>query len=78
LLVEQVLATIPVEEYDLDAARAHALLLAHVRRSGLPRRAHDLIVAATASTRERAVLTADDSGFSDLPSVEVHVLPRQR
>jgi tRNA(fMet)-specific endonuclease VapC len=37
LLVEQVLATIPVEEYDLDAARAHALLLAHVRRAGRPR-----------------------------------------
>jgi tRNA(fMet)-specific endonuclease VapC len=57
LRVEQVLATIPVEEYDLDAARAHALLLAHVHRSGRPRGAHDLIIAATAITRERAVLT---------------------
>jgi tRNA(fMet)-specific endonuclease VapC len=76
LLVEQVLATIPVEEYDLDAARAHAFLLAHVRRSGRSRAAHDLIIAATAVTRERAVLTADESGFSDLPGVDVRVLQR--
>lgn len=78
LLVEQVLATIPVEEYDLDAARAHAVLLAHVRRSGRPRGAHDLIIAATAITQERAVLTADGAGFSDLPGVEVRLLPAPR
>jgi tRNA(fMet)-specific endonuclease VapC len=76
LLVEQVLVTIPIEEYDLDAARAHAALLAHVRRTGRPRGAHDLIIAATAITRERAVLTADESGFSKLPGVDVRVLQR--
>jgi tRNA(fMet)-specific endonuclease VapC len=78
LLVEQVLATIPVEEYDLDAARAHASLLAHVRRTGRPRGAHDLIIAATAITRERAVLTADESGFADLPGVDVRFLSADR
>jgi tRNA(fMet)-specific endonuclease VapC len=44
--VEDVLGTIPVEEYDLEVARAHAGLLAHVRRSGKPCGAHDLIIAA--------------------------------
>lgn len=54
--VDTVLATIPVEEYcTVDVARAHARLLAHVRRAGRPRRAHDLIIAATALTAARTV-----------------------
>jgi tRNA(fMet)-specific endonuclease VapC len=32
-LVESVVATIPVEDYDLDVARSHAQLLAHAQRS---------------------------------------------
>jgi predicted nucleic acid-binding protein len=49
--IDTVLATIPVEEYTVDVARAHARLLAHVRRAGQPRGAHDLIIAATALHR---------------------------
>jgi tRNA(fMet)-specific endonuclease VapC len=52
--VEDVLGAIPVEEYDLEVARAHASLLAHVRRSDKPRGAHDLIIAATAATSRAA------------------------
>jgi tRNA(fMet)-specific endonuclease VapC len=70
-LVEAVLAEIPIEDYDLEVARSHALLLAHVRRSGRVRGAHDLIIAATALARERVVVTADRSGFSELPGVAV-------
>jgi tRNA(fMet)-specific endonuclease VapC len=70
-LVESVLATIPVEDYDLDAARSHAQLLAHARRSGRRRGAHDLVIAATALARHRTVVTADRGGFSDLPGVAV-------
>jgi tRNA(fMet)-specific endonuclease VapC len=55
--VDTVLATIPVEEYTVDVARAHARLLAHVRRAGQPRGAHDLIIAATALTTARTVVT---------------------
>jgi len=69
--VEDVLATIPVEEYDLDVARAHARLLAHVRRTGTPRGAHDLIIAATATATGRTVVTADATGFEQLPDVAV-------
>jgi tRNA(fMet)-specific endonuclease VapC len=72
-LVEAVLAGIPIEDYDLEVARSHALLLGHVRRSGRARGAHDLIIAATALTRERVVVTADQSGFSELPGVAVRV-----
>jgi tRNA(fMet)-specific endonuclease VapC len=69
--VEAVLETIPVEDYDLEVARAHAGLLAHVRREGRPRGAHDLLVAATALARGRAVVTTDAAGFAGLPGVEV-------
>ena len=67
--VTRVLATIPAEPYDVDVARAHARLLAHARRSGRPRGAHDLIIAATALARGRTIVTADTTGFSDLPGV---------
>jgi tRNA(fMet)-specific endonuclease VapC len=66
--VEDVLGTIPVEEYDLEVARAHAGLLAHVRRSGKPCGAHDLIIAATAAATGRSVVTLDVHGFEDLPA----------
>lgn len=69
--VEALLDAIPVEDYDLEAARAHAALLAHVRREGRPRGAHDLLVAATAVARGRIVVTADAAGFAGLPGVEV-------
>jgi tRNA(fMet)-specific endonuclease VapC len=70
-LVDSVVATIPVEDYDLDVARSHAQLLAHVQRSGRRRGAHDLVMAATALARDRIVVTADRGGFADLPGVAV-------
>lgn len=69
--VDAVLAVIPIEDYDLEVARAHARLLAYTRHSGRPRGAHDLIVAATASARAGIVVTADTSGFDGLPGVDV-------
>ena len=69
--VESILATMPVEAYDLDVAHVHARLLAHVRRAGRARGAHDLIIAATALARDRVVVTADARGFEDLPGVVV-------
>jgi tRNA(fMet)-specific endonuclease VapC len=67
--VAEILEVIPVEAYDLDVARAHAQLLAHVRRSGRPRGAHDLIIAATAVARERLVVSGDPNAFEDLPGL---------
>jgi tRNA(fMet)-specific endonuclease VapC len=69
--VEEVLSSIPIEPYDLSVARAHASLLAHTRRSGHPRGAHDLLIAATALTYDRTVISADSAGFADLPGVAV-------
>jgi len=70
--VDEVLATIPTVDYDLDVARAHAELLAHARRTGSPRGAHDLIIAATAKTTTRIIVSADAGAFVDLPGVAHH------
>lgn len=67
--VAAVFGAIPIEVYDLRVATAHAALLAHTRREGRPRGAHDLIIAATARARGREVLSADIAGFEDLPRV---------
>ncbi len=69
--VRSVLDTIPIEVYDLSVARAHAHLLAHVRRAGRPRGAHDLIIAATAVATDRIVVSADNRAYADLPGVSV-------
>jgi len=64
-----VLETIPIEDYDIHVARTHAALLAHVRRTGRPRGAHALIIAATAATSDRLVVSTDSSAFAELPGV---------
>lgn len=69
--VDDVVAAIPVLSYDLDVAAAHAELLVAVRRKGVPRGAHDLIIAATARAANRTVVTADTTAFRDLPDVSV-------
>lgn len=67
--VAAVLDAVSVDVYDLSVAEAHAALLAHVRRKGTPRGAHDLIIAATARARERQVVSLDQRGFAELPGV---------
>jgi tRNA(fMet)-specific endonuclease VapC len=69
--VRDVLRTIPIEPYDLEVAKAHAQLLAHARRTGQARGAHDLIIAATALATRRMVVTGDVAGFAGLPGVAV-------
>jgi len=69
--VTAVLDAVAIEPYDLQVAEAHAALLAHVRRKGSPRGAHDLIIAATARARERKVVSLDRGGFDKLPGVSV-------
>jgi tRNA(fMet)-specific endonuclease VapC len=69
--VEAFFDSVAIERYDLAVARSHARLFAHARRTGRPRQAHDLIVAATASTHGRTVITLDPRVFEDLPGVVV-------
>lgn len=69
-LVDDLLSAMPIEPYGHGTARAHARLLAHVKRTGKPRGAHDLIIAATAVATGRSVLTSDSAAnWTELPEV---------
>lgn len=72
--VEAILATFAVLDFDLAASRHHARLAAETRRTGRPRGAHDLLIAATASATGRTVVTTDATGFADLTGVTARVL----
>jgi tRNA(fMet)-specific endonuclease VapC len=75
--LEEVLQVVPVLEYDEDVAGHYAELLAHVRRVGEPRGAHDLLLAATALSSGRTIVTTDENArFSDLPGVDARVVGR--
>ncbi len=69
--VDDVVETVPILLYDLDVATAHAELLVAVRRQGVPRGAHDLIIAATAKASNRTLVTPDTGAFKNLPDVSV-------
>lgn len=69
--VDLALTVLPVIGYDVDVAVAHAELLAYVRRSGTPRGAHHLTIAATGLATGRTIVTADRAAFDSLPGVEV-------
>src|ERR1022692_1484971 len=59
-----------VLDYTQATAAQHGRLLAHVRRSGAPRGAHDLIIAAHAAETGRTILSRDAKArFGDLPGV---------
>lgn len=63
-------SAIDVLEYTESTAAHHARLIAHVRRRGAPRGAHDLIIAAHAAETDRVVLSRDAAArFGDLPGV---------
>lgn len=67
--VDAIIEALPIIAYDGDVAFEHAELLAAVRAQGLPRGAHDLLIAATARATNRTVVTADQAAFIDLPGV---------
>ncbi|QCB94484.1 PIN domain-containing protein [Cellulomonas shaoxiangyii] len=63
-------SAITVLDYTERTAAEHARLLAHVRRSGVPRGAHDLVIAAHAVEHGRAIASHDlRARFGDLPGV---------
>lgn len=70
--VEDVEESIEVLPYARSTAAEHAALLDHVRRTGKPRGAHDLIIAAHARQTGRRVVSLDvKARFGDLPGVGV-------
>ena len=63
-------SAVDVLDYTQATAAHHGRLLARVRRSGSPRGAHDLIIAAHAAETGRMILSRDAKArFGDLPGV---------
>lgn len=63
-------SVVDVLAYTDATAAHHARLMAHVRRAGTPRGAHDLIIAAHAAETGRTVVTRDiKASFAGLPGV---------
>ena len=61
---------VEVLDYTENTAIEHARLIAHVRRSGQPQGAHDLLIAAHAAQTGRTILTFDAKArFDDLPGI---------
>jgi tRNA(fMet)-specific endonuclease VapC len=65
-----VLERVEIIALDLEVARHQAVLLAHSRREGKPRGAHDLQTAATARATGRTLITTGATAVSGLPGVE--------
>jgi predicted nucleic acid-binding protein len=64
-------SAVEVLEYTEATAACHARLIAHARRTGTARGAHDLIIAAHAAQTDRTVLSFDAKArFGDLPGVK--------
>jgi tRNA(fMet)-specific endonuclease VapC len=72
--VDDVVRALDIVDYDVHVAEAHAELLVAVRSQGRPRGAHDLIIAASALATDRDVVSADSSGFRDLPGVRTRIV----
>lgn len=65
-----IMSVVNVLDYTDTTATHHAKLIAHVRRMGTPRGAHDLIIAAHATETGRTIMSHDaNARFSDLPDV---------
>lgn len=64
------LQAIEVLDYTENTAVAHGRLIAFVRRAGLTRGAHDLVIAAHAAETGRILMSRDAAArFGDLPGV---------
>jgi tRNA(fMet)-specific endonuclease VapC len=69
--VESILAAVPVLDFDLLAARAHARLWANLAKAGSDVGPHDRIVAATAISLGWRVATANARHFDRIPGLDV-------
>jgi tRNA(fMet)-specific endonuclease VapC len=65
-----IMSAVDVLDYTQATAAHHGRLLAHARRSGTPRGAHDLIIAAHAAETGRTIMSRDAKArFGNLPGV---------
>ena len=65
------MAELPVIAFDLTVARVHASLWAGLAKRGVAVGERDLMIAATAITRDYAVATRDARSFPKIPGLKV-------
>ena len=68
---EAILSAMAVLPFDLPADQHYAELRWHLTRRGAPIGPNDLLIAAHARALDLAVVTANDSEFRRVPSLEV-------
>lgn len=69
--VNTLLDRIPVIAFDLPIARVHAMLSADLAERGSAIGAHDLLIAATAMTRDYTVATRDMRSFPRIDGLRI-------
>jgi tRNA(fMet)-specific endonuclease VapC len=69
--VEQILERLPIEPFDIAAARVHARLGAELAAKGVAIGSHDLIIAATAVSIDFDVITRDLRSFPRITGLTV-------
>ena len=72
--VEGLLAQLPVVAFDLMVARTHASLWADLAKRGTAVGERDLMIAATAITKDYALLTRDERSFPKIPGLRMRSL----
>lgn len=73
--VEALLSAVPVIPITLTVARIFGEIDASLRAAGLPIPTSDLLIAATALSRDDDVVTGDTRHFARVPGLAVQVLP---
>ncbi len=69
--VEAMLEDVLILPVDLNVARVHAELWAHLNMAGQTTGAHDLLIAATALARGYGVMTDNIRDFEKVPGLEL-------
>jgi predicted nucleic acid-binding protein len=73
--VEAILSSLPVESYNVSIARVHARLAVEAMAKGRARSANDMMIAATAASTSRVLLTTNASAdFDQLSGVRAELL----
>jgi tRNA(fMet)-specific endonuclease VapC len=72
--VESLLAQLPVIAFDLTVARVHASLWADLAKRGVAVGERDLMIGATAITKDYGVATRDERSFPKIPGLKVERL----
>lgn len=72
--VEKVIEFFPAFPFDLTVSRIYARIWASIARKGWAVGAHDLIIAATAISRDYAVATANIREFEKIPGLKIELM----